>query len=392
MIQADETCKFDPIFTLLIAVKVISLRFINNIIFRATIYYLMLSGRILNSGRVATSCGNKWVSSSSRLRSSSHYFSTIVSESVGPLTFYPAPSSDQSSTKKVNKAALLSGWTDGSERHLSNYVKIYHSLGVDVYLMTSQSRDFVVSSRLINSFHQHQNALIDHFKKSRLLEGDELSHLKNGGQHGSHVGKQELIIHCFSNGGLLSLYYMSTSFPRFHELKVSHIVLDSCPGGHLLSPMSYVRALTTKITNPALKALASGIVYLFATLDILAMKIAKGNYKSFVIKIRELLLDTPSLLAAPALFLYSNGDIIVLPQDIEIFAGIRKRYLLQPKPQLSGSNSSPVVGNSNHLEERVQILHNFGDSAHVLHYRQYPEKYTSLIHEFVHSYPTLNSK
>lgn len=355
----------------------------------------MLGGRILNSCRVATSCGKKWVSSSSRLRSSSHYFSTIVSESVGPLTFYPAPSSEQSNTKKVNKVALLNGWTDGSERHLSNYVKIYHSLGVDVYLMTSRSRDFVVSSRFINSFHQHQNALIDHFKKNRLLEGDGLSPLKNRAQHGSHVqqvGKQELIIHCFSNGGLLSLYYMSTSFPRFHELKVSHIVLDSCPGGHLLSPMSYVRALTTKITNPALKVLASSIVYLFATLDILAMKIAKGHYKSFVIKIRELLLDTPSLLAASALFLYSNGDIIVLPQDIEIFAGIRKRYLLQPKPQLSESNSSSVDGNSNHLEERIQILHNFGDSAHVLHYRQYPEKYTSLIHEFVHSYPAVDSK
>jgi len=143
--------------------------------------------------------------------------------------------------------------------------------------------------------------------------------------------------------------------------------------------MSYVRALTTKISHPALKLLASMVVYGFACIDILAMKIAKDSYKSFVIKIRELLLDTPSLISAKALFLYSDSDNIVLPKDIEIFAEIRKKY--KCLPDNNNDDDDVVVGIGG--KERVQIMHNFGDSQHVLHYKKYPEKYTSLIHGFI---------
>ena len=290
------------------------------------------------------------------------------------MTYYPAPNK----TKSINKIAILSGWTDGSERHLSNYVKIYHVLGIDVYTMTGQSKDFINTTRMTNSFKEHSNAITDHFKSTNALTDNNDSTLKSSGNSNK---TKELIVHCFSNGGLLSLYYMSISFPRFNELKISHLVLDSCPGGHLLSPMSYVRALTTKISNPVLKLAASAIVYTFACLDILAMKIAKDSYKSFVVKIRDLLLDTPSLIAANALFLYSDSDNIVLPRDIEIFAEIRKKYTFKATEKNNNSNDDDGVG----AKGRVQLMHNFGDSQHVLHYKKYPEKYTSLIHDFIYT-------
>lgn len=362
----------------------------------------MLCCRILRAFKAKESSDNSLFLSSSSLFYQSFFkknFSTTTtqeSKNIGLLTYYPASSSSSSVQNKkenqnkssVNKVALLSGWTDGTERHLRNYVKIYHSLGIDVYTVTSQSKDFVFPSRVTNSFTKHNSQVSDHFlTTSKVLTNN--SPFENCIDVEST--QKELIVHCFSNGGLLTLYYMSTSFPRFHDLKISHIILDSCPGGHLLRPISYVRALTTTITNPVIKVLASVIVYLFATLDILAMKIAKGKYKSFVIKIRELLLETPSILGAKTLFLYSNSDKIVLPQDIEIFANTRKRHISQLQTtsntakQVEMNTSAHKANDGNIVSSGNQSMYNFNDSQHVLHYKQYPEKYTSLIHEFVSS-------
>ena len=289
-------------------------------------------------------------------------FTRFHSFILNKVNISPHAQSDNTLLSKKNKTiALLFGWADGTQRQLLKYASIYHSLGIDTIIYTSSHRDVIFPATI-------ESKMIDEVKsfQSKLHEINPNYTNTNDTNY-----KQEYIIHVFSNGGLWSLHHLLQHSTHLKNAVVTHFILDSCPSGLNLTPMAYVRGLTSSATNIFSKIIFGSIVYIGACIDILLQRMSLAYHtKSFVYTCMNVPIQYTNLLNAKVLYLYSDHDYVIAANDI-----IQHSKLVREK-QLETYN--PM----SHIVATVE-LHNFRDSQHVLHYKKYPVEYTHVIHTFL---------
>lgn len=175
--------------------------------------------------------------------------------------------------------------------------------------------------------------------------------------------KAPIIIHLFSGGGFI---FMGWVFQLLAELdsaeaesvrsRIAGIILDSSPA------MVTADVSSRALVAAALGRPAEGIECELPWLVRPAAAIVDGYLRLPYVKDALVGMDTAWMQQAPRcpkLFLYSDADVLVAPQVVEGF-------MLQQEKR-----GSPTYS------------YKWRDSAHVDHYRRYPEEYRQQLQEFV---------
>ncbi|CDO72804.1 hypothetical protein BN946_scf184994.g57 [Trametes cinnabarina] len=184
---------------------------------------------------------------------------------------------------------------------------------------------------------------------------DYLSDSKEG-------GAPRILLHVMSNGGVCSLVDFASAVRkrgiRAPEGTKCAIVLDSAPAPVTFSIMN--RAFTASIRNVFIKYLTMALlssIYVCTRIIQILFRLPKAMEREMAAVNDPALLPWTSV-KTPRLYLYSSGDTIV-----------------------------PATGVEKHMQEAriigfpVQSVH-FGQSAHVSHARNDPEKYWNAIRVF----------
>ncbi|KAI1791260.1 hypothetical protein LXA43DRAFT_889372 [Ganoderma leucocontextum] len=171
-----------------------------------------------------------------------------------------------------------------------------------------------------------------------------------------------ILIHAMSNGGVMSLSDVAAILRRRNIQSPPGtkcaIIFDSTPAPPNLTLT--IRAFTAGMRGRLRKLLAGGVLTLVYFLTFVVRTILRRS-KPLTREIAGL--NDPALLpwtskATPRLYLYSAGDVIVPSSAVEEHAA---------KARMAGFP--------------VQMV-NFGQSAHVSHARDYPEKYWDAVQRF----------
>ncbi|KAM5148847.1 transmembrane protein 53 [Mantella aurantiaca] len=227
---------------------------------------------------------------------------------------------------------ILLGWAGCKEQHLAKYSAFYHKQGCVVISHTAAWRTVFFSESL--------------GLRSLRCEAQKLLLLL----HDYEVDENPVFFHVFSNGGFMLYRHaveLLRSDWRMRRLRVVGSVFDSAPGnrnvcGSVLALNTILRAGTAwPLRYPLLAAFAITVFTLRILLYPLTRFIHENHYDAMR---RE-----PSLW--PQLYLYSRADAIISHRDVEgVVTARRQRHL--PTRSLD-----------------------FETSAHVSHYRRFPEKY-----------------
>ncbi|KAM9325304.1 transmembrane protein 53 [Gastrophryne carolinensis] len=235
---------------------------------------------------------------------------------------------------------ILLGWAGCKEKHLAKYSSIYHKQGCTVISYTApwQTVFFAESfgfSRMQDEAQKLLGLLFDY-----------------------EIETSPILFHVFSNGGVMLYRYMVEllhSHPDMRNLQVVGTIFDSAPG-HRNIPGS-VRALNSVLranTNWLLRYLALAVfAVMVSVLGILLYPLMRSLHEHHY----DAMMKDPSLW--PQLYLYSRADHIISHLDVENMVAMRRQRRL-PTESLD-----------------------FQKSQHVLHYRQFPEKYATACTTFV---------
>jgi Eukaryotic protein of unknown function (DUF829) len=251
---------------------------------------------------------------------------------------------------------MIFGWADANPRNLSKYTETYSQLytSSSIILVTSSSFTALTSS----SKDRRQMCL----PAARLLLSQH-----SGGQHDKSQSarqppEEKILLHAFSNGGMLNLIATIEAYQTLTANKApfphSLLILDSTPGGHLLSTelhrLSRVVAAGLKSTLPLPGFLASALSLLLVVC-VVGIPTLLGFENSASLGRREL--NNPELFAigSDRLYIYSKADELIGWENVE-------RHAVE-------------------AEDRGWYVHlkDFQDSPHCQHMRVHPEQYWSVV-------------
>ncbi|KNE62957.1 hypothetical protein AMAG_08131 [Allomyces macrogynus ATCC 38327] len=289
----------------------------------------------------------------------------------------PSPKND---AEEVTADVVLLGWADGDIRYVSKYVCIY-AKELRAWSTATKGDDygnqrpikwteFAIGSKtvqLLKSF-ASSHADIEPLYQF-LLDGghlhpeDEAAVLAD-----PSTPSRPLVFHIFSNGGVNTLAILLNLVQHRHMrlTNVRALLLDSCP-----TPISKMAAwggagvytdmlLPTKYTPRALRAVVQGITFGVMHLSH-AITVGLFGCTPRIDANFETLVAHPALRSVPRLLLYSQDDELVSAESVRLAAQKMRE-----------------AGYAEVVEE-----HDFGDSAHVQHYRKYPAEYVRVVGEFL---------
>ncbi|KAJ8274324.1 hypothetical protein COCON_G00089490 [Conger conger] len=229
---------------------------------------------------------------------------------------------------------ILLGWGGCKDKHLTKYSSLYNERGCITVRYTAPLKTVFISE----SFGYKELNTTAH-KLLELLYDYE-------------VENNPIFFHIFSNGGFMLYRYMAEllhSHSRFSTLKVVGAVVDSGPGSQNLR--GALRAITAALgpnINVVLLYFFLGLFgFMVFLLRIVLYSITKYIHKNHYDAMR----DQPS--AWPQLYLYSRADKVIRHRDVE--------------QMVKAVQEKGVTVDS----------FDFGTSAHVSHFRDYPEEYSS---------------
>ncbi|KAJ8270871.1 hypothetical protein GJAV_G00120210 [Gymnothorax javanicus] len=229
---------------------------------------------------------------------------------------------------------ILLGWAGCKDKHLTKYSSIYNDRGCITVRYTAPLKTVFISEAF-----GYKELNITALKLLELLYDYE-------------VENNPIFFHIFSNGGFMLYRYMAElvqSHTRFSTLRVVGAVVDSAPGSQ--NVRGALRAITIALgpnTNAVLRYFLLGLfAFMVFLLRIVLYSVTKYIHKNHYDAMR----DRPA--AWPQLYLYSRADQVIRHRDVEQMVKV-----LQEKGSAVDS-------------------FDFGTSAHVSHFRDFPEEYTS---------------
>ena len=264
---------------------------------------------------------------------------------VGPFTYHACDAQPRP------RMALLFGWADAKEKFVAKYAALYNQMNMDALVTTSSSLHFFSDRLLRRSFSVNNDAIFTY------LAQDQKACQPDPGA--------SLIVHVFSNGGLLKFRTFfrewNRRFPN-RPLNITHIICDSVPGG---TPGTGATALTLWIPIRPFRWIAWAVVFGMLNLNVFWRYLVDFGRRGSLIS-SNIVLDNATFLAqdvllekCPQLYLYSNTDALI-PMD-----------QVQQHLRLCRSHG------------RIVKEFMFDGSEHVQHLRKYPDQYRRLIGEFV---------
>jgi hypothetical protein len=249
------------------------------------------------------------------------------------------------------KTIMIFGWADANPRNLTKYTAEYSQMYPSSRIILVTSSSF---SALTSSSKERQKSCLP---AARLLFWQSDRSEDNETRNVSQTS-QRILVHAFSNGGMVNLIatceayqtLTGTNSPFPHNL----LILDSTPGGHLLSTelprLSRViaRGLKSSLPLPEFLIVALSILFVVCVVGIPTMF---GFQNSASLGRRGL--NDPALLSLDAdrVYFYSKADDLIGWQDVEEHAAEAEK-----------------CGWRVHLKD-------FYDSPHCQHMRMHPERY-----------------
>ncbi|KAG7260137.1 hypothetical protein CRUP_019487 [Coryphaenoides rupestris] len=261
------------------------------------------------------------------------------------IVFPDAVTSERHWQGTKEPVVVLLGWAGCKDKHISKYSSIYNEQGCVTVRYTAQLKAVFISE----SFG---------FKE---LSGTALKLLEV--LYDYEVESSPILFHVFSNGGFMLYRYVVELLhshrrpPRFRSLRVLGAVVDSAPGS--ANVRGALRALDATLgprINPALWCV---LMALFATavflLRVVLYPVTKYVHRNHYDAMR----DGPP--PWPQLYLYSRADRVIRHTDVEDMVGAMRRHGVP-----------------------VQSV-DFGTSAHVCHFRDFPVEYARRCRDFLAS-------
>ncbi|KAJ8346158.1 hypothetical protein SKAU_G00303510 [Synaphobranchus kaupii] len=229
---------------------------------------------------------------------------------------------------------ILLGWGGCKDKHLTKYSSIYNERGCITIRYTAPLKTVFISEAF---GYKELNATAH--KLLELLYDYE-------------VENNPIFFHVFSNGGFMLYRYMAEllhSHGRFSTLRVVGAVVDSAPGSQ--NVRGALRAITAALgpnTNAVLLYFLLGLFgFMVFLLRIVLYSVTKYIHKNHYDALR----DHPP--AWPQLYLYSRVDRMIRHRDVE--------------QMVKAVQEKGITVDS----------FDFGTSAHVSHFRDFPEEYSS---------------
>ncbi|XP_044224263.1 transmembrane protein 53 [Thunnus albacares] len=235
---------------------------------------------------------------------------------------------------------ILLGWAGCKDKHLSKYSSIYNEQGCVTIRYTAPLKTVFISE----SF-GYKELSSTALKLLEILYDYE-------------VENSPIFFHIFSNGGFMLYRYIVELLhndKQFSSLRVIGAVVDSAPGsGNVRGALRALTATLGPKISPLLRYL---LLALFAVtvflLRVVLYPLTKYIHKNHYDAVQE---RPPTW---PNFYLYSGADQVIRHRDIELFMETLK---------LKGV---PVDS------------YDFVSTAHVSHFREFPEQYTLKCRDFL---------
>ncbi|XP_071712828.1 uncharacterized protein [Rutidosis leptorrhynchoides] len=260
---------------------------------------------------------------------------------------------------------VLLGWLGSQQKHLRRYAEMYNSLGMNAILFAASVNDllgFDLGKKIESKLESLSNEIVLWLEKIEIYGRERF-----------------MIFHTFSNTGWLAYGHILNLLQGRKELldKIKGCVVDS-GGAPELDPKIFAAGFTTAMLKKKSSSINSsgqlqnGVANVnteekgpsFKEVVLLTMLEKFFNVLLEFPDIRRRLIKVTSTLSNnqpchPQLYLYSTADKVIPFQSIESFAEHQKS-----------------------LGRKVTKF-NFVSTPHVDHYRTFPDKYRSLIQNFL---------
>ena len=236
-----------------------------------------------------------------------------------------------------NRVVFIFGWAAGDMRHVQKCAKVWSELATEVHVISTP----------LGILKQPSDEQIA--EQIRPLIEQSLNH---------HPSAEEIIIHSFSNGGLIYATRAITLLEQHFNRPVSKAVFDSAPSLDMSpeTPAAVVSAALPRSTP----AMVKSAVYYFVWSIISLLSIVVSRSSTSLQERLEQRFGLPTLrsLKCPSLFLFSTADKLTNSEMLAKFV----------RTEMTGGSTK---------------MHNFVDSPHVAHFLYHRAEYEQQVKKFV---------
>ncbi|XP_015241218.1 PREDICTED: transmembrane protein 53 [Cyprinodon variegatus] len=256
------------------------------------------------------------------------------------IVFPDAGTSERHWQGTKEPVVILLGWAGCKDKHLSKYSSIYNDKGCVTIRYTAPLKTVFISETF-----GYKELSSTALKLLEILYDYE-------------VENSPVFFHIFSNGGFMLYRYIVEllhSDKQFSSLRVVGAVVDSAPGSG--NVQGALRALTATL-GPKISPFLKYILLALFAVSVFLLRIVLYPVTKFIHKNHyDAVGDRPP--AWPHLLLYSTADQVIRHRDVELFM------------ETVTKKGVPVHSCD------------FTSSAHVCHFRDFPEQYTSKCRDFL---------
>ncbi|KAM4727685.1 transmembrane protein 53 isoform 1-T1 [Anableps anableps] len=256
------------------------------------------------------------------------------------IVFPDAGTSERHWQGTKEPVVILLGWAGCKDKHLSKYSSIYNDKGCVTIRYTAPLKTVFISETF-----GYKELSSTALKLLEILYDYE-------------VENSPVFFHVFSNGGFMLYRYIVELLhndKQFSSLRVVGAVVDSAPGsGNIRGALRALTATLGPRISPVLKYI---LLTLFAV-SVFLLRIVLYPMTKFIHKNHyDAVGDRPP--AWPHFLLYSRADQVIRHRDVELFM------------ETVAKKGVPVHSCD------------FASSAHVCHFRDFPEQYTRKCRDFL---------
>ncbi|KAI8802554.1 hypothetical protein BJ742DRAFT_858268 [Cladochytrium replicatum] len=201
------------------------------------------------------------------------------------------------------RVAVLCSWTGGNVKYLRRYGELYREQGHLPFYIESEGGPVFDTNPQSNANVEFWDPIVDYIVKLGIdCFGENAT--------------SDLVLHCFSNGGVMQIWKLYLALPRYEEkhgrLNLSGIIFDCGPGEKSVqSGISFTRALVTAGSKPgtasyAIRAYASYALFFLVLYPAIALRvpILSGDFY----ELNDEAMYSERLRPIPRLFMYSKTD------------------------------------------------------------------------------------